>query len=836
MDYLTLEFSRTLSFYKQNTHFRSVASSQNEISNFQFAENPASMRVWNISDLFSIQEIPVNSASTSTNFVVRTNKKLQELVAFDSNAELPKPVEITPLINQNLHSFATPDFLIITHEEFLEAAQKLAAFHTESDDMDVLVVTVNQIWNEFSSGKQDVSAMRDFVRFLYKKQNDKLRYLLLFGDTSYDYKDRVQANNNFVPVYQSRESLEPVDTYSSEDFFGVLEDNEGEWEENFQSQQEDLDIGIGRIPVRSAIQANQVVDKIIGYSAPQTLGNWRNKVVFVADDGDRNIHLRDSEQLVSIVENYDGYKAEKLYIDAFPQISTANGKFSLKVREKLNQNVNEGSLIVNYMGHGSESSLATESIVDLASISTWKNLNNLPLFVTATCEFGRYDNPQVFSVGERLMTNEDGGGIALVTTTRPVTASTNFILARAFYNAVFERLPNGEMPRLGDVIRKTKNQSLSRSNRNFTLLGDPAVRLNYPKEEAIITEVKTNGSISETIKALDKVTLSGQIVNSEVLSSDFSGTLDISIYDKPAELRTLGDESQPTSYSDWQNVLYKGKAKVNKGEFEVTFVVSQDINYNLADGRVTMYAQHESQNRDASGFYRVKVGESNANAPIDTTPPTAQIWIENKAFVSGAKVPSNTMLLAEISDENGINLTGFGVGREIRAVLDGETTSTFILNEYFEYDEGSYTNGKITFPLQDLTVGKHTLTFTVWDNYSNPTTIEIGFYVENKPIEITEIIPFPNPFFDNIEFNVAHTRTGDDIEVILVVYDVLGRAVRTIRQNYLNNNGNFSTLSWNGKGNEGELVKNGMYICRIYINSLQDNAVGTGTVKVILNR
>jgi hypothetical protein len=835
LDYLTLEFSRTLSFYKQNTHFRSVASSQNEISSFEFAQLPTSMRVWNITNLASIQEISPNS-STLNNFVVRTNRKLNELVAFDINAELPKPLEIKPIINQNLHGFSTPNFVIVTHEDFLDAAQKLAAFHNQNDNLEVLVVTANQIWNEFSSGKQDVSAIRDFVRFLYKKQNDKLRYLLLFGDTSYDYKNRILSNNNFVPIYQSRESLAPVETFSSEDFFGLLEDNEGEWEEDFQSQQEDLDIGIGRIPVRNTNQANQVVDKIIGYSLPQTLGNWRNKVVFVADDGDSNIHLRDSELLINIIESYNGYQAEKLYVDAFPQISTSNGKYSFAVREKLNQNVNEGSLIVNYMGHGSESSLATEAVVDLASISNWKNLNNLPLFVTATCEFGRYDNPDVFSVGERLMTNEDGGGIGLVTTTRPVTASTNFILARAFYNNVFERLPNGEMPRLGDIIKATKNESLTKLNRNFTLLGDPALRLNYPQEQAIITQVKTNGIVSESIKALDKVVLSGQIMNNGTLSSDFTGDLDITIFDKPAELRTFGDESQPMFYTAWQNVLYKGKAKINQGKFEVTFVVSKDINYNLAAGRVTMYAKHETENRDANGFYAVQIGASNTNAPIDNTPPTAQIWIENKMFVSGAKVPSNTTLLAEISDENGINLTGYGVGREIRAVLDGEATQTFILNDYFEYEKGSFQNGKIAFPLQDLKVGKHTLTFTVWDTYSNPTTIEIDFYVENKPIEITEIIPFPNPFWSNVEFNVTHTRTGDDIEVILVVYDVLGRAVRTVRQDYTNNNGNFSNLSWNGRDNEGTPVKNGMYICKIYIRSLQDEAIGTGTVKVILNR
>ncbi|WP_375561914.1 type IX secretion system sortase PorU [Bernardetia sp. OM2101] len=835
VDYLTLEFTRTLSFYKQNTHFRSVSSAQNEISSFEFAQKPASMRVWNITNLSSIQEISLSSSNQNA-FVVRTNRELNELVAFDVNTELPKPVEITPIANQNLHSFSTPDFVIVTHEDFLEAAQKLAAFHSDNDDMEVLVVTVSQIWNEFSSGKQDVSAIRDFVRFLYKKQNNKLRYLLLFGDTSYDYKDRILSNNNFVPIYQSRESLEPVETFSSEDFFGLLEENEGEWEESFQTEQEDLDIGIGRIPVRSTNQANLVVDKIIGYSLPQTLGNWRNKVVFVADDGDNNIHMRDSEQLIDIIESYNGYQAEKLYVDAFPQISTSNGKYSPKVREKLNQNVNEGSLIVNYMGHGSESSLATESVVDLASISNWKNLNNLPMFVTATCEFGRYDNPDVFSVGERLMTNEDGGGIALVTTTRPVTASTNFILAKAFYNNVFKRLPNGEMPRLGDIIRATKNESLSKLNRNFTLLGDPALRLNYPQEEAIITEVKTNGRIVESIKALDKVTLNGQIVNNGTLSADFTGDLDIIIYDKPAELRTFGDESQPMVYTAWQNVLYKGKAKINQGKFEVTFVVSKDINYNLEAGRVTMYAKHETQNRDANGFYGIQIGASNNNAPTDNTPPTAQIWIEDKTFVSGVKVPSNTTLLAEISDENGINLTGYGVGREITAVLDGEATQTFILNDYFEYEEGSYKKGTIAFPLQDLTVGKHTLTFTVWDNYSNPTTIEVDFYVENKPIEITEITPFPNPFWSNVEFNVTHTRTGDDIEVILVVYDVLGRAVRTVRQNYLNNNGNFSNLSWNGRGNEGEMVKNGMYICKIYVHSLQDNAVGTSTVKIILNR
>ena len=414
------------------------------------------------------------------------------------------PSIVGEVVNQNLHN--TPinvEYVIVSHPNFLVPAERLADFHQEKDDISSIVVTPKQIYNEFSSGVQDVSAIRDFLRFLYKRSNSKLKYVLLFGDGSYDPKNRVADNTNFIPTYQSLNSTHPTLSYVTDDYFGLLDDNEGEFNNDL------VDIGIGRFPASNLSQANVLVDKVQQYYAKESFGSWRNDIVFIADDGDENdgnTHMWQADTLANIVaDNYKNININKIYLDNYLQESTPGGPRSEATNSAINNRIDKGALLINYTGHGGPLGWTAERILELDQINAWDNGNKLPLFMTATCKFSYFDNPEQTSAGEYVLLNPNGGAIALLSTTRLVYSDPNHKLNKHFIKVLFEKKDNGEFPRLGDVFKQTKVLSgTSVNNRNFTLLGDPALCLSYPEYHI------QNTNIIDTLKALGEVTVSGK--------------------------------------------------------------------------------------------------------------------------------------------------------------------------------------------------------------------------------------------------------------------------------------------------------------------------------------
>ncbi|MDW8287166.1 MAG: type IX secretion system sortase PorU, partial [Flammeovirgaceae bacterium] len=481
LDYVALNYPRQLRLYGQQTIFRSIASLNHRYSTFFFSNPPSGLRLWDVTDFFNVRnQLMENGRWTFASETLRT------FVAFQEQ-HLPEPRWIGQIPAQNLVGLPPCQLLIVSHERFWNEAQRLAHFRRQHDKLLVHVVSPTQIYHEFSSGRQDVTAIRNFIRHLYQREN-QLRYVLLFGDASYDYLDRVQGNTNFVPVYQARESLDPINAYSSEDFYGMMDEHEGNWDETGILPY-DMEVAIGRLPVSTPQEAKVVVDKLIHYATAKTaLGDWRKRIVFVADDGDGNTHQEDAELLAKIVESRQpSLNVEKIYIDAFPKVSTGAKEISPTVRQKINETIVRGALVLNYTGHGAETGWASENILDNPQVSAWQNLNRLPVFVTATCEYGRYDNPQMRSGAEYALLNPNGGAIALLTTTRPVYAFSNFQLNQALYQIAFPLLEDNEL-RLGDIFKITKNNSvIGVKNRNFTLLGDPSMRLAYPQQEIVLT-------------------------------------------------------------------------------------------------------------------------------------------------------------------------------------------------------------------------------------------------------------------------------------------------------------------------------------------------------------
>lgn len=833
-DFVSVNYTRDLRLFGNATRFRLAETAAFREARFVISDirSPEQTRIWDVTDYNDTRAYVPSVSGDKARFGFNTDGKIREFIVF-SGDNFPQ-AEITGKIpNQNIKGQGVPNFIIISHKEFLSEARRLAEFRSKNDGLKILVLDIEQVYNEFSSGRLDVTAIRDCIRYFYLRNPAEMKYALLFGDASFDYRGRMALKSDFVPIYQSRESLHPIFSFSSEDYFGMMDINEGEWLEN-NSGETDTEVAVGRIPARSLANARDVVNKIIRYAQTDALGEWRKKICLVADDGDRNMFAEDSEKLANYIDSaFSAINVRKVYIDAFPQVSTENGKRAFQAQERLNHYAENGALIVNFMGHGSETVWTQENVLDVQSILAWQNANRLPFFFTGTCEFGRYDNPYKISGGEWIITSPNAG-IGLLTTTRPVFAETNFTLAKNFYKNLFTRT-NGAFLRIGDIFRLTKNSSLNLANRNFSLLGDPTMRLAYPQDDIEITSITDNGQSTAQLKALSRIEVTAEVRSGGRLIADFNGNADVTVFEKPAEITTYGDESSPMTFKSFENVIYKGIVPVRNGRIQFRFVVPKDINYRADAGRISIYAYDSDKNRDAVGAKPVNIGGSVSNAPQDNQPPQIRLFIDNESFTSGQTVPSNTQMIAYLSDENGINITGIGIGREITAELTGAKNQTFSLNELYRTIDGDFTKGKIILPLTNLPAGKYTLKLSAWDTYNNLGTASVEFSTEQKPVALSEISFYPNPFgaseTGNLKF--SHDRQGDKLEFTVLMLDNLGRAVRKQTETFASAPAEVN-LEIPAANNDNQKLPKGLYIVRVSAKSLTDGSTGTAFVKVMV--
>jgi len=830
LDFVTVEVLENLSWEGTSFIFRSLASTNNANSTFKIRNLTNQLEVWDISE-YGNAKIQDYSLSQSEIMFGCTTSTLKEFSVFETSG-LPKPELIGVLQNQNLRGLPPSDLLIITHPDFLTQANRLANFRMSNDNLTTAVVQIQNVYNEFSSGRQDVSAIRDFVKHHFDK--GRLKYLLLIGRGSYDYLDVIDNNTNFVPIYQSRNSLHPLDTYSSDDYYGFLEPDEGEWSES-SSGDHTLDIGVGRLPVTTANEAKAIVDKLIKYSTSENgFGDWRNKITFVADDGDINLHQRQADQLTRFVDTtFTSFLPEKLYLDSFKQQSRPGGETSEEASEALSEAVENGSLIVNYTGHGGEIGWMQEQVLSLDMINQWQNQDNLPLFVTATCEFSRHDDPKRISGGEMVITNPSGGGIGIVSTCRPVSSSSNFDLNKAFYTTVFEQ-ENGSYVRLGDILRMTKNNpSVNKiGNRNFALLGDPSLRLVYPENSVEITSITKNGSESDTLNALSKVSVEGLIKSGTNTDVSFNGILNFTFYDKEVLVTTLGNGNPPFNYYEKENIIFKGKASVTNGEFALDFVVPKNISYQLDNGKINMYAVDQTQNLDANGARFIKVGGSSTPEEVDNVGPKISLFVGDTTLTSNTDIASNTRLFALLEDENGINISGFGLGNSLKAVLDDSIE--FVLNDYYESALDTYQKGWVIFPIKNLKAGKHNITLRAWDTFNNASEQTIEFEVADpNSLIISNLRNYPNPFSNETSFSFRHNRPGEKLEAEIEIISRMGQEVFS-KTYYIENSPSLVNLSeWDGSNGQGEKLTQGIYIYKLKLRSLSDGAVGEGHQKLI---
>lgn len=844
LDYLELNTIKNLKLYGSQTTFRSVASTAQSKTEFQIGNMNSSARIWEVTDLFNITNRLYNLSGSTASFV-NTSDTVREYVVW-TGSSFSSPIYVGKVSNQDLHAINTPPtLLIVTHPNFKSQADQLANFKQNTLGMSTLVVTTTEIYNEFSSGAQDISAIRDFAKMLYDRNtgSDSLRYLLLFGDASYDYKNRITGNTNFVPVYESRESLHNIDSYSSDDYFGFLDDSEGYWNED-PSGDYLLDIGVGRFPVTSTTEAQIAVDKAIAYTTGLSkLGNWRNRVTFVADDGDGVLHMSHANINATYLEtNYPVYNINKIYLDAYVQTSSPSGEVSPDANQAIDQAIERGTMIMNYSGHGGGNGWAQEAILTTSQMNKWSNIDKLTLFVTATCEFGRYDNPEKLSGAENLILNPAGGAIALVTTTRPVFAFSNLDMNEAVYDYIFEPINDSTMPTLGDMIRLAKNEPtalLDINNRNFSLLGDPSLTLAYPDKLVEITTINDSAVVAtpDTLKALSKVKITGEVrYRSGGLISDYNGKVYATVFDKSAAISTLGNEGSVFNFNAQNNIIYEGLASAVNGKFSFTFVVPKDISYQLDYGKISLYAKTDFDLTDAHGvFQNVIIGGSADSVDLDDNPPTVELFMDDESFVFGGQTGSKTTLIGKLSDDNGINISNNGIGHEITAILDENTSEIYVLNDFYSAELDDYTNGKVEFPFDELSEGNHSLKVKAWDTHNNSGEDYIEFVVANEAdVALKNVLNYPNPFTTNTEFHFDHNRAGDDLEIMIQIYTISGRLIKTLNYDAYGSSAHISSIKWDGLDDYGDKIGKGVYVYKVNVRSLTDGSKDYKIQKLVI--
>lgn len=819
LDYFEINVERDLKFSGDQMMFRKYIS-DSEIAQYTLQNANGNIIIWDVTT-------PVNpylvDASVQGNSLVfnAESSSLKQYIAFNGNSFLSAEfVEEVP--NQNLHSIRNIDYLIVTHTDFLDEANRLADFHRDKTGIKVEVVTVNQIYNEFSSGGQDITAIRDMAKMLYDDSDSgrELKYLLLFGDASYDYKDILQDNTNFVPCWESRRSLDIVTSIASDDYFGFLDDGEG-----VENSNDLVDIGIGRFVVATPEEAAAAVDKTIHYSVNTTevMEPWRNVVTFLADDGDGNRHLKDAERLAVIFDtSFRNYNVHKIYADAYEQISTPSGQAAPAVNKAINDIIAKGTLIFNYSGHGGEIGLGHERFLQVPDIQSWTNYDKLSVFITATCEFTRYDDPTRVSAGELVFLNPKGGAISLFTTSRATFAGSNLALNMAIYNNnMFEKI-DGEYPTFGDIIRRSKLFGTA-NDKKFVLVGDPACRMAYPQHKAITTKINTHTVTTtdyDTIKALQLVHVEGEVTDQMgVKLDDFNGELFSSVYDKKNEIITFGDENPQYSFYVRNSIIFNGKSSIENGEFSFEFMVPKDIAYKYGDGRISYYFR--DSNTDGSGYYEnIVVGGYYEDAKVDNEGPVIELFIDDTTFVSGSTTNQNPKLLAFVSDSSGINTTGIGIGHDIISVINEDKEMAFVLNDYYEADKNKFNQGTITYPFSDLPEGNHTLSLKVWDVYNNSSIAYIDFKVVSaEEVIVSNLMNFPNPFMDKTSFVFDHNQAGNIIDVQLEIFNTSGSLVKRIITTLAPEGHQSEPIVWDGRKDNGGLLTRGFYVYRVTVRN-----------------
>tara|TARA_B100000787_G_scaffold159892_1_gene138417 strand:+ start:5717 stop:9109 length:3393 start_codon:yes stop_codon:yes gene_type:complete len=809
------------------------------IAEYQIQNSQNIFQVWDVTDQLNVTNIDNDATTGAFSFKSNTGELKEYIVVHQDDYYTPVALSNPRIGNQNLHALKNINYLLITTNEFSQQAQRVADYHIENSGLTAQVVVLDEIYNEFSSGSKDITGIRDFIKHVYENNSTadkKLKYVCLFGDASYDYKDRIIGNNNVVPVYLSDQSYNLAFSYVTDDFFGMLEDTEGT-----MSSSHSIDIATGRIPVSTQKQATEVVDKILRDYNVASFGDWRNTITLLADDidADSDITIQPGVEIIAdnIKDNKPVFNINKIYADSYVQQNSSGGERYPNVKAAITTAIETGTLVFDYFGHGGEDGFAAERFLDIPQVKGFKNENTLPLFITVTCEFSRFDNPIRISAGEFTFWNTTGGAVSMITTTREVFIS----VGQAFNNNLMAIMLefNGEDLTIAESLVKTKNEYSNFQKFFIYYFGDPVKKLAIPQPNIRIT--KMNGvditQSIDTLKALSKVNFEGVITdNLNNILTDFNGNLSTTVYDKPIDKSTLDNDNFGiiNTFDSQESKLFRGLASVENGNFSFEFIVPRDVKIAYGKGKLSFYADNNSSDR--AGFNSdIVVGGINENAPEDSTGPEIQLFMNDESFLDGANTNASPNLIAKLFDLSGINTSVTAVDHDIIGILDGDESNPFILNDFYQTELDDFTRGKVVYRLRDLSVGPHTLKLKAWDTYNNSSESILNFVVvSDSNITLDNVLNYPNPFVNYTEFWFNHNKPNEPLEVQVQIFTISGKLIKTINQQ-IQTTGNLArNISWNGLDDFGNRIGKGVYVYKLKVTSTVSNISSEKYEKLVI--
>lgn len=825
LDYIEIIARRRLRMVDQNPlEFRDLQTLTQDAATFRLGNVNGPLTIWDISTPQTPKKQLATVSGGSAEFGAATKGVLRDFVAFYDNYAFPKPQKTVGKIdNQNIHGTDNVHMAIVYHPEFEASAQQLAEHRRAYSSLDVVTVPIEKLYNEFSSGAKDPTAIRDFAKMLLERNPDKFHFLLLFGDGSFDPKNNTNSEDNldFIPVFETYQSFSPIYSFPSDDYFGLLSDGES------GTLKGALDIAVGRITPRTAAEAQAIVDKIVAYdNSPDLLGDWHLRNLYFADDEDVNYHIDQADKLANEAEATEKwFNSEKVYFDAYQQVATSSEKRIPDAKAAINSSIFKGGLTAQYIGHGGPRGWAQERVIDNNDIAGWDNTNRYPLIITATCSFGGYDDYATLTGGEQALLKVNSGAIALFTTTRAVYIDGNNALTDAVQKVIFQRV-NSRYRTIGEILQDAKNAltfSDEENGRRFTLLGDPAMHLAMPEYRVRTTAINGKSfdpAKPDTLRALMPVTLEGEVTDTlGNLLGDFNGKVFVTLFDKKQTLFTLGQDARSIvrPFTVQRNVLFKGSATVTNGRFSLNFIIPKDINYAYGNGKLSYYAENGTP-LDAAGADTEIIIGGTANTVQDDTPPTIQVFLNTQDFAFGGITDKNPKILVQCSDDYGMNVTGTSLGHDLTAVLDDNVLETIVLNDFYESEQDNAKKGKALYPLRDLAPGRHKLRVKGWDIANNSGEGYTEFVVaEDGKAALAHVLNYPNPFTTSTEFQFEHNLSGQMLDVQISIFSVSGKLVKTLIHSAPAEGFRVTDIHWNGRDEYEDTLARGVYLYRVKV-------------------
>ncbi|QTY28030.1 type IX secretion system sortase PorU [Flavobacterium sp. CS20] len=844
LDYIRLRAKRELRADNEQFQFQNLEISPNaNVIQYNLVNASNISQVWKINGLTDISTYQNTDANENFSYVTSHDQNSKFIAISPDDYFQPLIDESNKIVNnQNLKgtifddnqgNFQDVDYIIIARNDFLSHANRLANFRRNQNGLNVKVVDLQSIYTEFSSGKPDIVAIRNFLKYVYdnaSSQENRLKYLCLIGDASVDYKNRLQGNNNILPTFQSYNSFATtVSSFMSDDFYTMMDANEGD-----MNSANKMDFAVGRIVVDTQQQAREAIDKIMDYETRPSYDNWRNNFILVSDDVDQNWEYATIEVNLDnlgdeISENKPNINVKKIHSDAFQQQSSAGGDRYPKVNLAISDQVEVGATVLNYFGHGGEDGLAQERIVTQSNVESWQNPNRYNVFLTVTCEFTRFDNPLRITAGELSYRNPQGGPVSMISTTRAISVSDGVSFNRELAPFLFDYDENRIS--VGEAVRLAKNILGTNGRRIVFYIGDPALHIPFPKPNVRLTHINDTplNQFTDTLKALSQNKFSGEIVDDGGnIISNYNGVVSTTLFDKRIQRSTLANDNTTNSqgellimdFTTLGEVLFSGQASVNNGKFDIEFVLPKDTQIPVGNGRVSFYALRNNVLEDQSGYSNdILIGDINENAPEDNQGPQIQLFMNDESFVDGEITDNAPFLISKLQDENGINTAG-GIGHDIIAYLDGDESNPMVLNEFYKADVDDFTSGEVVYKLRDLEDGSHTLSFKAWDVYNNSSTADIQFRVASSDgLDITRVLNYPNPFVNYTEFWFHHNQPFVPLNVQVQVFTVTGKVVWTHNETITTDSFLAREITWDGRDDFGDQIGKGVYVYKLTVES-----------------